>query len=611
MKRIGGDAKNIRGILGGAKYGIDYFQREYRWQEKQIAELLNDLAGKFLEDFDPKHERSAVERYGHYFLGSIIISEKDGQKFLIDGQQRLTSLTLLLIFLHHNLSDEEQRRQLADLIFSQKYGKRSFNLDVPDREPAMEALYTQTSFDEQGRPESVGNIVGRYRDIEEQFPPELLNGPLAYFADWLIENVHLVEITAYSDEDAYTIFETMNDRGLSLTPTEMLKGYLLTNIEDGKARVRATDIWRERIAELQTAGKEEDADAIKAWLRSQHANNIRERKAGAAPQDFDLIGTEFHRWVNEHEKRLGLVNSQSYAQFIERDFAFYARQYLRIRHAAETLTPGLECIRYNALANFTLQYPVLMAPLRVEDGEQEILRKLRVAARYLDILIARRMWNFRATDYSTLQYAMFLVMRDIRGRSAADAAAILIAKLDEEKELHFAQNERFHLSGGNTKQMRLILARFTSYLEAECGQDVHFADYVERRGRKGYDIEHIWANHADQHADEFRHAADFQEYRNRVGGLLLLPKAFNQSYGDLPYGDKINHYRGQNLLAQTLCPETYDHNPGLARFLQASGLAFHAHPNFKKADIEERTELYRKLAELVWSPTLIAEDASR
>ena len=518
MRKIAGDAKNIRALLGGAKYGIDYFQREYRWQEKQIAELLTDLANKFLVDFDPQDERSAVERYGHYFLGSIIISEKEGQKYLIDGQQRLTSLTLLLIFLHHMLNDEEQRKQLADLIFSQKFGKRSFNLNVPDREPAMEALYSQATFDEQGQTESIVNILGRYRDIEEEFPKELLDGALPYFADWLIENVHLVEITAYSDDDAYTIFETMNDRGLSLTPTEMMKGYLLTNIVDEKARIRATDTWRQRIAELQSLGKEEDADAIKAWLRSQHAQSIRERKAGASPQDFDLIGTEFHRWMHDHEDDLGLTNSAAFAGLIDRDFSFYAKQYRRIREAGETLTKGLECIRYNALTRFTLQYPVLLAPLRIADKDEEILRKLRAVSRYLDILIARRMWNFRATDYSTVQYAMFVVMRDIRGQSAAKVADVLTAKLDEEKDIFFSNNERFHLTGGNTRQMRLILARFTAYLEAACGQDVHFADYVERRGKKGYDVEHIWANHAGRHKDEFEHAADFQDYRNRVGG---------------------------------------------------------------------------------------------
>jgi uncharacterized protein with ParB-like and HNH nuclease domain len=54
----------------------------------------------------------------------------------------------------------------------------------------------------------------------------------------------LVEITAYSDEDAYTIFETMNDRGLSLSPTDMLKGFLLANIEDPAKRLDASNHGR-------------------------------------------------------------------------------------------------------------------------------------------------------------------------------------------------------------------------------------------------------------------------------------------------------------------------------------------------------------------------------
>ena len=119
--------------------------------------------------------------------------------------------------------------------------------------------------------------------------------------DWLVENVHLVEITAYSDGDAYTIFETMNDRGLSLTPADMLKGYLLANITDADKRTRASRVWKERVQALAELGKDEDADGIKSWLRSQYAESIRERKRGAAPQDFDLIGTEFHRWVRDHE----------------------------------------------------------------------------------------------------------------------------------------------------------------------------------------------------------------------------------------------------------------------------------------------------------------------
>ena len=124
------------------------------------------------------------------------------------------------------------------------------------------------------------NILARFQDIKEQFPDDLAGEALPYFADWLIENVRFVEITAYSDSDAYTIFETMNDRGLSLTPAEMLKGYLLANISDRELRNDASQIWRDRVAALKKLGKEEDADAIKAWLRSQRANTIRERKRG-------------------------------------------------------------------------------------------------------------------------------------------------------------------------------------------------------------------------------------------------------------------------------------------------------------------------------------------
>src|SRR5215831_9300909 len=59
---------------------------------------------------------------------------------------------------------------------------------------------------------------------------------------------------------------------------------------------------RNRIQTLADLGKDEDADGIKSWLRSQYAENIRERRRGAVAQDFELIGTEFHRWVRANEK---------------------------------------------------------------------------------------------------------------------------------------------------------------------------------------------------------------------------------------------------------------------------------------------------------------------
>ena len=282
MRRIDGDARSIRELLGGAKFAIDYYQREYRWEKKHVTELIDDLCDKFLDSHEAGNERKAVKDYGHYFLGSIIISDKEGRKFIIDGQQRLTTLTLLLIHIYRQIKDDDQKKELANLIYSYKTGERSFNLDVPERSTCMNALFSGQPFEENGQLESVVNIVSRYQDIEEYFPDELKGEPLPFFADWLIENVHLVEITAFSDADAYTIFETMNDRGLSLTPTDMLKGYLLANITDADRRSTASRTWRKRVTALQKLGKDEDADAIKSWLRSQHAQTIRERKRGAS-----------------------------------------------------------------------------------------------------------------------------------------------------------------------------------------------------------------------------------------------------------------------------------------------------------------------------------------
>ncbi len=469
----------------------------------------------------------------------------------------------------------------------------------------MEALYNNAAaFDDSGQGESVANIVGRYADIQDLFPDDLKGSALPFFIDWLIENVHLVEITAYTDEDAYTIFETMNDRGLSLSPTDMLKGYLLASINDESLRFNANRTWKGRISFLIELGKDEDSDCIKAWLRSQYANTIRERKRGATPQDFDRIGTEFHRWVREKREVLGLQGGPDFSRFIERDFAFYARIYESLRKATIEVTPGLETVFYNSQQNFTLQYPVLMAPLHPTEAESEMRRKLIMVGAYLDILIARRIWNWRAIDYSTMQYAMFLVMRDIRGKGSRELVAILQQKLADEAET-FTSNDSFRLHGMNGRQIHYLLARMTEYLETESGQQSRYAEYSER-GRNGYEIEHIWADHSERHRDDFEHPSDFDQYRNRIGGLLLLPKRFNASYGDLPYNEKLEHYYGQNLLARSLHERCYEHNPGFRQFLDKSGLGFKAHAQFNRADLDERQELYRRLAELIWNPDRLA-----
>lgn len=617
MKRIEGHARTVRDVLSGKRYAIDYYQREYRWHRKQVAELLEDLSEQFLDSYEDTHERHMVAQYGHYFLGSIILSQRDSNVFIVDGQQRLTTLSLLLILLHLRQGDRADRVKLEELIYAEKYGTRTFNIAVPERSAAMEGLFKGESPGTADASESVKNIVARFDDLLDLFDEtEIDDNALPFFCDWLIDNVHMVEITAATDEDAYTIFETMNDRGLSLSPLDMLKGYLLANISDADKRNLAAAVWRDRIASLRKIGKDEDSDAVKSWLRGRHAQTVRERKRGAANQDFEKIGTEFHRWVANNEELLGLQSSPGFFTLTHEEMPFYLRQYERLRRAAETPVAGLEPVYHVGCFNFTLQYPMLLAALDRLDSEAVIDQKICLVANFLDILLARRAVNYLSLTFSSLNYTLFGVIREIRGKSPSQLAALLKQKLaDQGCDFNGAKDgarkgmEQFSLNQWSKRYIKILLARMTAWIEQQSGQYTSVATYLaEGKGR--FEVEHIWADKYRRHSDEFDSAAEFAEYRNRFGGLLLLPKSFNASYGDLAYEKKLPHYNSQNLLARSLDPQCYKHNPGFLKVIKDRGLPFRAHMEFKKQDMEERGKLYHRLAEEIWNPhALLAVDS--
>ncbi len=607
MHKIKSETKSIKELFK-SEYTLDYYQREYVWQRIHVRQLIDDLTVQFLANYDETHNRDQGKNYSYYFLGSIIIRKEGTQRFIIDGQQRLTTLTLLLIKLQHLLEDKSQ---IAPLIFSEHFGKKSFKLNIPERKEIMEKLCLVGSFDDKDQPILIKNINARYRDIESIFQ-SLPEQALPYFVDWLLERVCFVEITANSENDAYTIFETMNDRGLSLTAADMLRGYLLSNITDSDLRETASSVWRKRSQSLQGIGKDEgrkrsqslqgrkdeDGNAIKAWLRSQYSSGV---------SDFDAIGKEFHRWVRNQAEDLGLKSSEAFANFIRQDFDFYGDQYCRLRQAAKSLTPGLECVYYNALNNFTLQYMFLLSLLSVSDTEEEISDKIRIGALFLDILIHRRIWNNLAISQSTMADELPRSIPTFRGKCSNELRNILYEELMEptlifakNERLTFARNPWFSLHGGNRRRISLILARMTDYVEVQSQRPAHFSDYV-RGGKNSYEIEHIWAKDGVSHLSEFS-PHEFDEYRDRIGGLLLLPRRINASYGDLRYEEKRHYYLRENLLAASLHEQTYERNPGFKKFIEDSGLPFKPHPGFNKNDLDERQQLYQQIAERIWNP---------
>ena len=137
MKKIEGSPKNLKQLLQNTKYSIHYYQRDYMWQRKHIEELIDDLTSEFLEYYKTYDPRQAVADYGAYFMGSIVLAGRENA--IIDGQQRFSSLTLLLMYLNNRLKTIGQSYNMIEtMIFSESFGTKSFNINVDDRQDCMQ-----------------------------------------------------------------------------------------------------------------------------------------------------------------------------------------------------------------------------------------------------------------------------------------------------------------------------------------------------------------------------------------------------------------------------------------------------------------------------------------
>ncbi len=599
--KIEADDKTLREILDTQKYSIDYFQREYRWERKHIEQLLADLEASFFSKFNPEDQREDVERYNSYYLGPIVISNKDDTLSIIDGQQRLASLTLLLIHIHNLQKNTPNPEPIESLIRSKKFGRHSYNLNIEERIKCLDELFTKGEYDVNGKDESVQNLVARYEDIKELFPEELKGDALPFFIDWLKEKIVFVKIVAYSDENAYTIFETMNDRGLNLTPTEMLKGYLLSKVPNDQ-KPDLNNLWRKRIGELHQWDKSEDLEFFRAWLRAKYADTIRPGRKGAANEDFEKIGTSFHSWVKDRLKLIGLNKNSDFIDFVQNRFDFYSGLYYKIVKAQRSLIKELEYLFYIEHYGIacSLSYPLLMSPIKITDNEDTINKKLNTVARFIEVFTVYRSVNYRTLAQSAIRYTLYSLVKEIRDKSPRELVKIFKKRIREfDEDLSGLLN--FGLHQQNKRFIRYLLTRITNFIEAGSGIPSSFENYMSDSIETPYQIEHIWSDDFEAHKEDFDQRDEFYDYRNMVGGLLLLPKGTNQSLSDAPYEKKLPHYLKENLLAQSLHVDCYKKNPNFSKFKEDSGINFKPHQQFRKKDLLERVELYEQICETIWS----------
>lgn len=575
------------------KYKVDFYQRDYVWGSKHIDDLVRDLSTEFLKNWKPADTFDNVLNYDPYFMGEIVLSIKDGVNYIIDGQQRITTLTLLLIYIINNYknTDDFPIDEIKPLIYKQKGGKKTFNLQIEERTECMEGLYVEGTYDEDTDNISVNNIIERYSDIGACWDNHINAENINLFVYWIMYRVMFSKVWTDSDDFAYVIFETMNDRGLSLTQVEMLRSYLLANISPDQ-RYGAMTIFDEvtrRLTNIKLASKSKaEFEFFKIYFRGHYAETL--SQSPGSHSDFIRIGKEFHRWVRDNELRLGLKSSDDFVDFLKR-IDYFSKAYDRIHtmiHKRDT--NSFLYLIVNDDYNFTLQPALILSAVAYKDDDETIDKKIQLLSRYLTKILTWRVWNHWLISQSSLEAPIYELCKQIRNKAVGEIREILDSEPIELPDLEGTPR----LNQQNRRKIRVLLALITAIV----GYGSKEPQYV-LNNEEAQEVEHIWSNHFDEHP-EFRSEDEFQTARNNIGALLILPKSFNSSYGDDPYEEKIKQYFSQNILAQSLNKLKYINNPGFTQFINESKLPFEPYDAFESDSIAERAELYKQILRYNW-----------
>jgi len=474
--------KTLNQVFTGNRYKIDVFQRDYRWKRDQIDALISDLSSSFMNCYRQGDTLEDVDKYDCYYMGPVVLCQDDGSMSVVDGQQRLTSFTLLFIYLQHQqielgMEDADDFINMDDYIFVKRGGRKTFVMDVPKRKTVLQMLYDgnihgiDMSFPEDSEDdrESNINLVSCYDDILHLFPQNLQERYLLpLFVEWLLYKVVIVEIKAFDKDNAYTIFETMNDRGLSLNPTEILKAHILAKITDEDKREEMNVFWKKRVSEIKfIGGNDGDMAFFRAWFRSKYAETFKKAQSGDDMEDFEMIGSRFQTWFKNNQKKLHLNKSEDYYYFVKGDLDFFSLQYMDVLKLSQggddVKTDEFYVTACYPMAD-SLMMPLMIAPIVATDAKNVIYEKMRAVNRYIDLYINRRSFLGKSVNQATIRRRVFEQVKTIRNNNSDELAKNLYRDLYDSSEGSSPLPANINLSQGYS---HYALARIWKHLNKE------------------------------------------------------------------------------------------------------------------------------------------------
>ncbi|HEX74591.1 MAG TPA: DUF262 domain-containing protein [Dehalococcoidia bacterium] len=583
-------------------YFIDIYQREYKWDSTQVRTLLDDIDVQFSQHDRRKTQpreiqEDVLDRFQPYFLNTYLTHTTAANTSIVDGQQRLTTLLLILIRLYHMVKAVEQEapgktfssRTIQQLIFeTNDFGEAErFKIYNENREEAFQSLIEGREVD--ARDETRRRIKENSKWISDYFNSFLRDGngnvdtvKMTYYLSYLLDRISIVEIRIERQENVAMIFEVVNDRGLGLKPYEILKGKLIGNLT-GQQKERANDVWSELQEKYfaavlkNTTEKSIDLDTFfRTFFRAKFADSENDYEKFEGDYKYEMYrNAKIRQFFGDFNDR------DSVYRRLTEDIRYFAELYLRMRTSYEW-----DDVIFNKLLDQNQQYLLILSNIMQKDPNET--DKIRGIAKKFDQIhvILRLLGAYDSNDFQRLIYPLNVAVRNKslddavpefdKMLSTALADAGLIAAESQYQAVDLFEYERFKWTSNKWLNFsKYVLMRIDRYLSELMDNKPSYAsadlETLENRFNRnnlkqhGMHLEHMYTQHPKNKAlfttNGILDETSFQQTRNRLGMVLLLKDKLNLSSNDEIYVDKLTTYSGSNLIWNELLsgsvPEVY------------------------------------------------------
>ena len=608
---IAPEKQNIDRVFSNTTYYIDFYQRDYRWTDEPVRRLLDDVFFIFWEQYhksknlDPNEQ--TIVQYPWYYLNTYVTNAVDGKVYIVDGQQRLTTLSLILMKLYHLA--EKFNSKLEGWLKIKIVGQAGYELTFWMNHVAhsecqknlLEGEDTQNIDTTSGI--TAVNMVKNFETISKYLDKELKDKHrLETFVFYFLHRLVLINLSV-DQTDVSMVFEVINDRGVRLRPYEIIKGKLLGQIDKNElSRDKYNELWENQAKKINDLKEDQLDEFFRFYLKAKFSNTREDGKR------FD---GDYHRsmFSNDMEEKLGLTHdSDKVKRFLKKEFTYFSNLYAKVLEAYNDAETEFREVYYNGLLSLDAPFQLILSACNLDDKkEKEKIRSISYEVdRYYSLLQLQNVY-----DSNEFTDSLYRISKAIRGEPSDFRSAFnkeLTKRITEGRNMGEVVDPlsyaTFKHSGLNIniRFKRYFFARIDYFLAKKMNlPEYPIAGLMAQGPKRGFHIEHILSRN-DENLCLFDKDEDrFEQERNRLGGLLLLKGKDNISSGNEPYREKLKTYANTLYWNKTLCKDSYKSKLDMDAFNKCYDLDLKPLDQFGPDEVEYRHKVLYKLSTIIWN----------